>query len=427
MSVLDIPTAEVFEPLLTPHRFGGPRYKGAHGGRGSGKSRFFGGLAVDYAMSFPGLRIVCVRETQRSLRFSSKLLIEDEIRRHGAGRYFRVMDKEIRTPGGGVVIFEGMKNHTADSIKSLEEFDVALVEEAQKLSARSWSLLTPTLRKPGSEIWAAWNPEDPTDPVDAFFRSRPRHPDACTVEANFRDNPWFPDDLRRDMEHDLRTDPDKYAHVWGGGYLVLSEARVFKNWRVEEFETPTDVVFRFGSDWGYAVDPSVLVRCFVEGRKLYIDAEAYEVGCEIDYLPFLFGGIDEPSLQELNPEAFKAVKRLGKKWPGIPGAHKWPITADSARPETIAYMKRHGFPRMKPSIKGAGSVEEGVEFLRSFDIIVHPRCTHVIDELTFYRFKQDEKTEQILPKLEDKKNHVIDSLRYAVEDLRRRRKRSGTF
>lgn len=138
MSVLDIPTAEVFVPLLEPHRLGGPRYKGAHGGRGSGKSRFFGGLLVDYALSFPGLRAVCVRETQRSLRFSSKLLIEDEIRRHGVGRYFRVMDKEIRTPGGGVIIFEGMKNHTADSIKSLEEFDVAFIEEGQKLSARSW-------------------------------------------------------------------------------------------------------------------------------------------------------------------------------------------------------------------------------------------------------------------------------------------------
>lgn len=407
MSVLDIPTAEVFVPLLEPHRLGGPRYKGAHGGRGSGKSRFFGGLLVDYALSFPGLRAVCVRETQRSLRFSSKLLIEDEIRRHGVGRYFRVMDKEIRTPGGGVIIFEGMKNHTADSIKSLEEFDVAFIEEGQKLSARSWDLLTPTLRKSGAEIWSAWNPEQPTDPVDEFFRGQNPHPDAVKVEANWRDNPWFPESLRADMEHDRRTDPDKYAHVWEGGYLTLSEARVFRNWRVEEFETPAEAVFYFGADWGFSIDPTVLVRCFIdhEARRLYVDREAYKIGCEIDRTPELFDALD--------PEN-----------PGM--ARKWVITADSARPETIAYMRRHGYPRMVPSIKGAGSVQEGIEFLRSFEIIVHPRCRHTIDELTFYRYKQDPKTDEVLPILEDKKNHVIDALRYAIERLRRR-KRAGTF
>lgn len=407
MSVLDIPTAEVFVPLLEPHRLGGPRYKGAHGGRGSGKSRFFGGLLVDYALSFPGLRAVCVRETQRSLRFSSKLLIEDEIRRHGVGRYFRVMDKEIRTPGGGVIIFEGMKNHTADSIKSLEEFDVAFIEEGQKLSARSWDLLTPTLRKSGAEIWSAWNPEQPTDPVDEFFRGQNPHPDAVKVEANWRDNPWFPESLRADMEHDRRTDPDKYAHVWEGGYLTLSEARVFRNWRIEEFETPAEAVFYFGADWGFSIDPTVLIRCFIDhaARRLYVDREAYKIGCEIDRTPELFDALD--------PEN-----------PGM--ARKWAITADSARPETIAYMKRHGYPRMVPSVKGAGSVQEGIEFLRSFEIIVHPRCRHTIDELTFYKFKQDPKTEEVLPILEDKKNHVIDALRYAIERLRRR-KRAGTF
>lgn len=427
MSVLDIPTAAVFEPLLPPRREGGPRFKGAHGGRGSGKSRFFGGLLVDYAMSYPGLRAVCVRETQRSLRFSSKQLIEDEIRRWSLGRYFRVLRDEIRTPGGGVIVFEGMQNHTADSIKSLEDFDIGWIEEAQKLSARSWELLTPTIRKPGSEIWASWNATKPEDPVDAFFRSDTPHPEAVVVEANWRDNPWFPEDLRIDMEHAKRTDPDKWAHVWEGGYLRLSEARVFKNWRVEEFETPDDAVFYFGADWGFSIDPSVLIRCWIDGRRLYVDAEAYQVGCEIDHVPFLFAGTDDPKIRELNPQAAEELDRKGTRYPGIPGSPKWVITADSARPETIAYLKRHGFPRMVPSIKGPGSVEEGIEFLQSFEMIIHPRCVHTIDELTFYSYKTDPQTGIILPKLEDKKNHVIDALRYSIERLRRRRKRAGTF
>lgn len=161
---------------------------------------------------------------------------------------------------------------------------------------------------------------------------------------------------------------------------------------MEDFETPADAEFRFGADWGFAVDPTVLVRCFLKGRKLYVDQEAYRVGCEIDQTPALFDTIQ--------------------------GSRKWMITADSARPETVSYMRRQGF-RIKAAIKGQGSLEDGVEFLRSFDIIVHPRCKHTADELALYSYKQDPLTNEILPILEDKNNHVIDALRYALEALRR--------
>lgn len=143
------------------------------------------------------------------------------------------------------------------------------------------------------------------------------------------------------------------------------------------------------------------------------------VGCEIDYCPFLFGGMDDKELQKLSPDAYEALKAKNVQWRGIPGARKWPITADNARPETIAYMKRHGFPLMRPSIKGAGSVEEGVEFLQSYDIVIHPRCKHTVDEYTFYSWKTDPRTDEVIPVLQDKKNHVIDSDRYAIENVRR--------
>jgi phage terminase large subunit len=387
LSGLDIETAEVFEPLLDP-----ARYKGAHGGRGSGKSHFFAELLVETCILKPGTRAVCLREIQRSLKNSVKLLVEDKIKALGVSQHFDVLEAEVRTPGGGVIIFQGMQNHTADSIKSLEGFDIAWVEEAQSLSQRSLDLLRPTIRKPGSELWFSWNPNKPTDPVDVLLRGDARPGDATVVEANWSDNPWLPAELKADLEDDRRRDPDKFLHVWGGAYSLNSEARVFRNWKVQDFDTPSDAVHRFGADWGFAIDPTVLVRCHIDGRSLFVDAEAWGVGVEIDRTPALFDRID--------------------------GSRKWLIRADSARPETVSYMKRQGF-RITEAIKGPGSIEDGIEFLRSFDIIVHPRCSKVAEELTLFSYKTDPQTGEILPVLEDKNNHTIDALRYALEELRR--------
>lgn len=386
MSVLQIQTPEVFLPLLEP-----ARYKGAWGGRGSGKSHFFGEMLVEECLIQP-TRAVCVREIQKSLDQSVKRLIEDKIAGLGVQSRFRILNTHIEVDNGGVIIFQGMQNHTADSIKSLEGFRIAWVEEAQSLSQRSLDLLRPTIRAPGSEIWFSWNPSKDTDPVDLLLRGETPPPGAIVVPANWSDNPWFPDELRDEKDYDQRRDPEKYAHIWLGEYQRNSEARVFRNWRVEEFETPPDARFYYGADWGFSVDPTVLVRAFVEGRTLFVDAEVYQVGCEIDRTPDLFDKIE--------------------------GSRKWPIRADSARPETISYMQRHGFPRLVPANKGAGSVEDGIEFLKSYDIVVHPRCRHTADELALYAYKTDKLTGEVLPVLEDKKNHVIDALRYAVELLR---------
>lgn len=384
---LQIQTPRKFVPLLKP-----ARYKGAHGGRGSGKSHFFAEMLIEKALLQPGLRAACVREVQKSLKNSVKLLVEDKIRKLGVQDQFQILETEVRTPGGGVIIFQGMQNHTADSIKSLEGFDVAWVEEAQSLSQRSLDLLRPTIRKPGSELWFSWNPAKPTDPVDILLRGEQPPIDSVVIEANWSDNPWLPPELLADLEDDRRRDPDKFLHVWEGHYSLNSEARVFRNWKVEAFDTPQDAVHRFGADWGFAVDPTVLVRCHIDGRTLYVDAEAYEVGCEIDKTPALFDR--------------------------IAGARKFLIRADSARPETVSYMKRQGF-RITPAIKGPGSIEDGIQFLRSFDIIVHPRCKHVAEELTLFSYKVDQHTGDILPALDDKNNHTIDALRYALEELRR--------
>ena len=385
---LRIQTPRAYLPLINADA----RYLGAHGGRGSAKSHFFAELWLDESVQ-DKFDFVCLRETLKSLEFSVKKLLESKIQTYNAGAYFDVQDRRITSVHGGVTIFEGMQNHTSDSIKSLEGFDRSWFEEAQAASDKSLTLLRPTIRKERSQLWFSWNPDLPTDPIDVLLRGDSKPPRSVVIEVNYEDNPWFPEELREEMEYDKQRDPDKFAHVWRGQYRKNSEARVFKNWKVAEFDIDPAWTLRQGADWGFSVDPSVLVQCAIVGRTLYIAHEAYRVGCEIDFLPDLFGT--------------------------IPEAERWPTIADSARPETISHMQRHGFPKMLAAIKGARSLEEGIQFLQSFDIIVHPRCIHTIDELTSYSYEIDDLTGLVLPKLKDKDNHVIDAIRYACEGARR--------
>jgi phage terminase large subunit len=211
-SVLQIETAEAFLPLLEP-----ARYKGAYGGRGSGKSHFFGELLVEDCLREPGMLAVCIREVQMTLAQSSKRLIESKIAALGVGSQFWVYDDKIRTPGDGLIIFQGMKDHTAESIKSLEGFKRAWIEEAQALSARSLTLLRPTIRAVGSEIWASWNPRRKSDAIDEFFRVK-KPDNAVIVKVNWRDNPWFPRELEEERQLDLKLYPDRYDHIWEGEY-----------------------------------------------------------------------------------------------------------------------------------------------------------------------------------------------------------------
>lgn len=398
----------VFGPFLRPSR-----YKGAHGGRGSAKSWTFGKLVLKRCVDVPGTRVVCIREVQISLKQSVKRLLEDLIQTLGLGSKFRVLNTHIETPGGGVIIFVGMQNHTAESIKSLEGFDIAWVEEAQSLSQRSLDLLRPTIRKENSELWFTWNPRYKTDPVDAFLRPQDVNPppNSIVIEASYQDNPYFPAELRKEMEYDRSRDIEKYNHVWGGKYERQSLARVFRNFSVEEFETPEDSAFLLGGDFGFAEDPDVLVRMFIEGKRLYIDHEAYEIGCEIDNTPLLYDGLVCGCNYRRPDDRCQDPQNHGV-------ARKWQIVADSSRPELISYLVNHGYPRVVSAKKGKGSVEEGIKFLKTYDIIIHPRCVHTADEFLSYSYKTHPLTGHVMPVLQDKKNHVIDSARYAVEPVR---------
>jgi phage terminase large subunit len=213
--------AHVFERFEQPSR-----YKAAHGGRGSGKSHHFVTAGILRCLKQP-TSIVFIREVQRVLAQSSKRLVEQQIERLGVGRHFDILHDRIKTPGGGLMIFQGMQDHTAESIKSLEGYDIAAVDEAQALSARSLQLLRPTIRKPGSEIWFGWNPRRKSDAVDEFFRVK-KPDDAIVIQANWRDNPWFPEVLEQERQRDLQIYPERYGHVWEGEYARAFDGAYFE-------------------------------------------------------------------------------------------------------------------------------------------------------------------------------------------------------
>lgn len=386
---LEYQTAEVFTPLDRP-----ARYKGLKGGRGSGKSHDRAQEAVLEMVEDPDLRFVCIREIQRSLEYSAKALVEAKIRSMGVGSLFWIGEREIRRLGGhGVMIFEGMQNHTAESMKSLEGFGRAWVEEAHTLSQKSIEILTPTIRDPGSEIWFTWNPQNEDDPVERLLVQDPP-PDSIVVHANYTENPFLDPVMREEAELLRVRDPDAFAHIWQGGYRGVSDAQVLKGrYRVDEFTPQPEWDGPYhGADWGFSQDPTAVVRFWIGDRRLWIEYEAFGVGVEMQDLPRLFEQ--------------------------IPNVKKYRIRADNARPETIAYMKRKGFDIIAAK-KWKGSVEDGVEWLRgAFDeIVIHVRCTRMQDEAKFWSFKQDRLTNDPLPILKPGHDHGWDAVRYGASPL----------
>jgi len=219
---LQIQVPRKLVPLLQPKR-----YKGAHGGRGGAKSHFFAEQLISRCVG-AHTRAVCIREVQNSIKDSVKQLLIDKISKLGVAHLFNVLETEIRGPHGSLIVFKGMQSYNADNIKSLEAYDIAWVEEAQTLSQHSLDLLRPTIRKEGSEIWFSWNPRYKTDAVDLFLRKNPPTDSIC-IEINWRDNPWFPAVLRKEMEHDFAVDPDKAEHIWNGSY-GSSQGAILARW-----------------------------------------------------------------------------------------------------------------------------------------------------------------------------------------------------
>lgn len=380
------------------------RIRGAFGGRGSGKSQGFATIACIWGYSEP-LRFLCLREFQNSIPESFYAELKKVIEAHDwMQSFYTITNESIKGANGTEFIFKGLRNNLS-SIKSIAKIDVCIVEEAEDISDAAWEVLEPTIRAPKSEIWVIWNPKHKGSATDKRFRID-APPRSCVVEMNYGDNPFFPAELDEQRLHQQRTlDHSKYAWIWQGAYYELSEAQVFRgNYRVESFEV--DSSFNgayYGLDFGFANDPTAGVECYIKDNVLYIRRECGKTGLELD------------------ATADHVLRHM-------PNAAKCIVRADSARPESISYLKRHGLQKIVGVKKGKGSVEDGVEFIKSFDtVIIHPDCRNVADEFRLYSYKTDRLSGDILPILIDANNHWIDALRYALEPIIRNKFNKDKF
>lgn len=390
-------------------------YKVYWGGRGSAKSWGIAEALVRLAAS-GCLRILCTRQFQNKIQHSSHKMLKDTIIRLGLEAWFTITDHSIKSRTGSEFIFMGLHGND-QGIRSLEGIDITWVEEAQTTTASSWQSLAATVRrKAGSEIWVSYNLIDENDATHQRFVINTRS-GAIVHHINYDSNPYFPDGLREEMEDDKAKDFHLYEHIWLGKALKVSNAIVLNGkYVVEEF---ADDLWKqadrllFGADFGFAEDPSTLIRFFMlpspdrPGKmRLYIEHEAYGQHVELDDMPDFYAGDAEGDEH---------------RYQGIPEARNWPIKADSARPETISKIRRHGFG-ISAAEKWPGSVEDGVTFLKGFDkIVIHPRCKYVAKEAYLWRFKtdpvavDDKGQPLVLPTLKKGNDHCWDAIRYGLD------------
>ncbi|BCM89061.1 putative protein [Abditibacteriota bacterium] len=380
------------------------RYRGARGGRGSGKTRGFALAAAlrAWQLSTEGKTgvILCGREFMNSLEDSSMAEVKAAIESIGWLRaQFDIGEKYIRTKNRRIeFVFAGLR-HNLDSIKSKSRILIAWVDEAEAVSEVAWQKLAPTVREEGSEIWITWNPEQENSPTDKRFVKNPPE-NSVVVELNYHDNPFFPSSLEQQRRDDQqRMDDGTYAWIWEGAYREESEAQIFaKCYEVGEFVPGEDWTMAQGLDWGFANDPTAAIRCYVWDNKLFISHEAVKVGLELDDTP----------------------KFIADR---IPEFEKWVARADNARPESIRYVNRHGLPKVTACDKGKGSVEDGIAHIKSYQrVIIHPRCTETIREFRTHSYKIDRLSGDVKPIPQDADNHCIDGLRYALEPMMKPKK-----
>ncbi|KIE87667.1 terminase [Actinobacillus pleuropneumoniae] len=348
--------------------------------------------------------ILCAREYMNSLEESSLEEVKQAIRSTSwLEPHFVIGEKFIKTKSGRIsYVFAGLR-HNLDSIKSKARILLAWVEEAETVSEVAWQKLEPTVREHNSEIWVTWNPEKRGSATDLRFRQHVPE-NAKIIEMNYSDNPWFPKELEQTRLADkARLDDATYRWIWEGAYLEQSEAQIFRDKYQElEFEPNPDFDGPYhGLDFGFANDPTAAIKCWVFDGDLYIEYEAGQVRLELDETASFISG-------------------------RIPEFEKYISRADSARPESISYLKRHGFPRIEGVKKWQGSVEDGIEHIKSYGkVYIHPRCKETLNEFRLYSYKTDRLTGDVLPQIVDANNHYIDALRYALTPLMQVKQATG--
>lgn len=376
-----------------------------HGGRGSGKS-YSVALWVAILGAVMPLRILCTREYQNTIKESFHAELKRAIKScEVLSSVYDVGVDYLRHKNNGTeFIFRGLR-HNIDGITSMSGINLVVVEEAESIPHESWRSLIPTIREEKSMFVIIFNPKSRDSWVAENFLVQATQPRSLVVEMNYLDNPYFPDVLDEQRRADeLTLDPALYAHIWLGQFYERSDAQVFGDrWRVAEFTPGNDWHGPyFGLDFGYANDPTAGVKAWIHDNTLYIEHEAYQRKLELDH----------------------TVDFLRQR---LPDVERHVMRADNARPESISYLRRHGLPKVAPCEKGKGSVEDGIEHIKSFkEVVIHPRCKEAVTEFRMYSYKTDRLSGDILPILTDAYDHIIDSLRYSLEPIMKARGRTTT-
>lgn len=375
------------------------RYCIIYGGRGSGKSHSVALSLLIQAMQEECL-ILCAREFQSSIKDSVYSLLKQLIDLHNLNDHFDITQDEIRCINGSRFIFKGLRQNI-DNIKSLAGSTHLWIEEGDTLSSESWRVIKPTIRKDNSQIIVTFNPKNADDCIYREFVLEEPPDNAYVRKVNWSSNNYLPKTLDDERLADLnkysaRGDVETYNHIWEGYILLNSESQIMNGiWQVFEFEDHPGVSPYYGLDFGYSNDPTAAIRCYVHDNILYITHELYGRKIEID-----------------------EIGQLCEKY--IPGFKKNKIIADSSAPSTISFMRRQGY-NIVGAVKGKGSIEDGIAFIRSFrGVAIHPRCRGTINEFIKYSYKIDKHSGDVTATIIDANNHAIDATRYAVERIMRR-------
>jgi phage terminase large subunit len=372
-----------------------------YGGRGSGKTVGIVLFLLTKALESKKI-IVCARAFKSSLEQSSYGEIKAQIDRLGLDKEFTIYhNKIVANRTKSEFNFIGVDRNPTN-IKGFAKISYFWIDEGETITDPVWTVIQPTIREDDSMAIITMNPKYSYDCIYSRYIA----PDAQFVtnstyvkKVNWDQNPHFSKVLQEQRELEYKVgDMGRYNWIWEGELLESSEAQILHGrWVRQDFEEHDNVEFYYGLDFGYSVDPTAGVRCYVKDNVLYVTHEFYKTRVEIDEI------------------GLKCERH-------IPGFKKAKIIADSARPETISYMKRQGY-NVHACDKGSGSVEDGIAHLRSFDkIVVHPRCSNFLTECSLYSYKVDARSNDITTKIVDAHNHLIDALRYALERVMKAKK-----
>ena len=398
-AVVEAPFARLQLPEKLAPLFEPKRYKVMYGGRGGGKSWSVAAVLLCLAADRP-LRVLCAREVQKSMRDSVHRLLKDQIVKLGMESFFEVLDTEIRGANGSLFLFAGLQSHTVDSIKSFEGVDLVWVEEAHGVSKKSWDVLIPTIRKPGSEIWLTLNPDMDTDETYVRFIAAPSD-DTWVCEVNWRDNPWFPAVLNDERLKAKRSQSQEdYEHTWEGKPRTVAEGAIYRHEITALIDdgrirpVPYDPILPVHTVWDLGWNDAMTIG-FVQRSTTDVRV--------IDYV--------EDSHRTLDwyvAQIEKRPYRWGNDYLPHDGRTRNFQTGKSTE-EQLQAMGR------KPHVLTMTSIEEGIKAAR----MVFPKCYfdkdktgRLLECLKRYRRAVHQKTDEPMAPLHDEFSHGADMFRY---------------